>query len=369
MTKNRRYFIAALMILAIGVVFYWQSHSSTPTTYRASADLIKHTYEQDLFSLSAYKKEHYGLRMFRQTQDPKYLPLIRQNIADISIKLNQLASDLSANKSLKIHQSLKSYAEQRLNEYRQSNGERSQRRLLVTKDKPEYFYLGLDLLHYMVRIDSYGLQHKDDALFRQHLKAYPFQALFTDQEMTKAWAAQLANQAYWLKQLQLGDYVGLFTQTLRRTYPDENDSQLTTQQYENKIYGMTHLIIADSGYYQRRVNEQDHPWIFKYFKQNIDSIIANTKQDVISEVGISLLLAGFDNDPAVEKARKAIQHSINKQAGLVPSAKGSTDYSHGEHRNLLAILLLDWHSPTSGPNTTTTPDLFNTLPYGLQKKP
>ncbi|GAD88927.1 hypothetical protein VHA01S_012_00430 [Vibrio halioticoli NBRC 102217] len=363
MLKNRRHFIGTLIVLIIGVGFYWQSQSHAPASYRSSADIIKHTYERDLFTLSAYKKEHYGLRMFRQTQDPKYLPLVRQNIADISIKLNQLASDLT------INQSLDKYAEQRLSEYRQSNGERSQRRLQVTQDKPEYFYLGLDLLHYMARIDGYGLQHKDDALFRQQLKGYPFQALFTDQEMTKAWAAQLANQAYWLKQLQLGDYVELFTQTLQRTYPDKDDRQLTTEQYENKIYGMTHLIIADSGYYQRQVNEQDHPWIFAYFKQNIDDIIANTKQDVISEVGISLLLAGLDNDPAVEKARQAIQHSIDKQAGLVPSAKGSTDYSHGEHRNLLAILLLDWHTPTPGPNTTTTPDLFTPLPYGLQKKP
>ncbi|GAD80816.1 DUF3541 domain-containing protein [Vibrio ezurae] len=362
MTKKRWLFIGKLSVL-LGIGCYWQSHSlSSSETYHNSAETIKHTYEHDLFTLSAYKQEHFGLRLFRQTQDPKYLTLIQQNIADIAIKLNQLADDLAEQKSLA------PYAEQRLNQYRQSHSERSQRRLQATVDKPEYFYLGLDLLRYMARIDSYGLKHKDDVLFRQRLLDYPFAALFSNQEMIQAWAAQLANQAYWLKQLELGDYVELYTQTLQQTYPDDQDHLLTKEQYENKIYGMTHLVIADSGYYQHSVNESDHPWVFHYFKNNIDTIIANTKQDVISEVGISLLLAGLDDDPAVDKTRQAIQHSIDKNAGLVPSAKGNINYNLGEHRNLLAILLLDWHQPTVGPNIHSIPQIFESLPYGLEKK-
>ncbi|WP_261874973.1 DUF3541 domain-containing protein [Vibrio rarus] len=350
------------MIIFCGLSLYPLIADNASQTDQFEANTIKHNYEQGLFTLSPYKQTHFGLRMFRQTHDPKYQILVQEDIANISIKLNQFSSDMVS------EETMSKYATQKLADYHQSNDERSTRRVNTIQDNPAYVYLGLDLLRYMARIDDYGLQHSNNAKFRQRLLHYPFAELFTNKIMVQAWAAQLANQAYWLKQLQLGDYVALFTQTLQHTYPDNEDHLLSAQQYQNKLYGMTHLIIADSNYYQKQVKEADHPWVFHYFRTHIDRIISDTKQDIIAEVGISFLLAGLQDDPVVYKTRQAIKQAINPQAKLVPSVTGSTDFSHGEHRNVLAIMLLDWHAPTLGPNTTTTPQLFESLPFGLQRK-
>ncbi|MEZ9591805.1 DUF3541 domain-containing protein [Vibrio breoganii] len=362
MIKRPLAYIGITALVCSGVAVYYFQQPTSSDAYRSAANTVKQTYEQELFTLSPYKQGHFGLRMFRQTLDPKYLVVIEEDIGIMSIRLNQLSADLHSK------QTMNQYAEQRLTQYQKGKDERSKRRLVATKDKPEYFYLGLDLLRYMARVDDYGLKHKDDKKLRRHLEQYPFEELFTDKAMIRAWAAQLANQVYWLKQLGMGDHVTEFTQALKDTYPDHEDYRLSLQQYENKLYGMTHIVIADSGYYQRQVNEADHAWIYDYFRQNIEDIITYTKQDVIAEVGLSFLLAGLEDDPVVYKAREAIRQSIDETAGRIPSVSGNLDFSYGEHRNVLAIMLLDWHSPNTGPNTSTNRDLFESVPFGLMHK-
>lgn len=87
---------------------------------------------------------------------------------------------------------------------------------------------------------------------------------------------------------------------------------------------MTHIIFGDSQYYQKQVNESDHQWIYDYFRDNIDTIILRSKEDVIAEVGITFLLAGLENDPVVEKTRQAIQGSINLEQGMIPSVDATS---------------------------------------------
>ncbi|MBT2979869.1 DUF3541 domain-containing protein, partial [Vibrio anguillarum] len=103
--------------------------------------------------------------------------------------------------------------------------------------------------------------------------------------------------------------------SFRKTYPDSADKALSTQQYGNKLYGMTHIIFADSEYYQNPIKEQQHQWIFDYFRNNIDTILLRAKEDVVAEVGITFLLAGLEKDPVVEKTRLAIQQAIDKKKG------------------------------------------------------
>ncbi|NMS24867.1 DUF3541 domain-containing protein, partial [Vibrio parahaemolyticus] len=108
--------------------------------------------------------------------------------------------------------------------------ERGQRRYTVTKHHPEYLYLGVDLLGAMARANEYGLKHKQDKTLRKIIRRYDFSRYVTDKEMIEAWAAQLANQVYWLRQLGEQDVVEEFTQTFRDTYPDDKDKMLSAQQ-------------------------------------------------------------------------------------------------------------------------------------------
>ncbi|CAE6938073.1 hypothetical protein ACOMICROBIO_LMKGKHOH_04407 [Vibrio sp. B1FIG11] len=288
--------LSLAVLLSCSLAFQAQASQEAPVlTYSQSAQLIKNTYESQLYTLPAFREGHFGLRMYRQTLNDKYLPAVWTDMAQVANRLNHFANEVTAPEQIFL------YSEERLATYHDKEDERSQRRYTVTKHQPEYLYLGIDLIGAMARADEYGLKHKQDKTLRGVLRRYDFARYATDPEMIEAWAAQLANQVYWLRQLGEQDVVNAFTDAFRSTYPDNQDKKLSPQQYSNKIYGMTHIILGDSQYYQKQVNEADHQWIYDYFRDNIDTIILRSKEDVVAEVGISFLLAGLDSDPVVEK--------------------------------------------------------------------
>ena len=340
-----------------------QSHAESPysqeQSFKQSADLIRQTYESQLYTLPAFKEGHYGLRMYRQTLDDKYAAAIWSDMARVASKLSSLSNDVHTMEQIVL------YSEKRVASYVGDDDERSVRRYNITKHMPEYLYLGVDLLGSMARANEYGLEHKNDAKLREIIRRYDFSRYVTNEDMVKAWAAQLANQVYWLRQLGEQDVVDEFVDTFKKAYPDDKDKKLSSQQFGNKIYGMTHVIFGDSEYYQHQVSEQEHQWIYDYFRENIDTILLRAKEDVIAEVGLTFLLAGLEDDPVVEKTRLAIQSSIDKKRGMIPSITGNFDLEYGEHRNVLAIMLLDWQQVNEAPTFKGNPKVFKTIPYGL----
>ncbi|MFA0035886.1 DUF3541 domain-containing protein [Vibrio sp. 10N.261.52.A1] len=327
--------------------------------FKQSANLIRQTYESQLYTLPAFKEGHYGLRMYRQTLDDKYAAAVWSDMARVASKLSSLSNDVHTMEQIVL------YSEKRVASYVGDDDERSVRRYNITKHMPEYLYLGVDLLGSMARANEYGLEHKNDAKLREIIRRYDFSRYVTNEDMVKAWAAQLANQVYWLRQLGEQDVVDEFVETFKKAYPDDKDKKLSSQQFGNKIYGMTHVIFGDSEYYQHQVSEQEHQWIYDYFRENIDTILLRAKEDVIAEVGLTFLLAGLEDDPVVEKTRLAIQSSIDKKRGMIPSITGDFDLEYGEHRNVLAIMLLDWQQVNEAPTFKGNPKVFKTIPYGL----
>ncbi|MFS1891066.1 DUF3541 domain-containing protein [Vibrio lentus] len=332
---------------------------SQEQSFKQSADLIRTTYESQLYTLAAFKEGHYGLRMYRQTLDDKYSAAVWSDMARVASKLSGLSNGVQTMEQIVL------YSEKRVASYVGDNDERSVRRYNITKHMPEYLYLGVDLLGSMARANEYGLEHKNDAKLREIIRRYDFSRYVTNEDMVKAWAAQLANQVYWLRQLGEQDVVDEFVETFKKAYPDSQDRKLSSQQYGNKIYGMTHVIFGDSEYYQHQVSEQEHQWIYDYFRENIDTILLRAKEDVIAEIGLTFLLAGLEDDPVVEKTRLAIQASIDKEKGMIPSITGDFDLEYGEHRNVLAIMLLDWQQVNEAPTLKGNPKVFTTIPYGL----
>lgn len=332
------------------------------SSFKQDAQLIRATYEAKLFMLPAFKSGHYGLRMYRQTQDNKYKAALWSDMARVASRLNKFAREVYT------PEQIQAYSSKRIEDYRNESSERSQLRYEVSKKMPEYLYLGIDLLGSMARANEYGLKHREDAKLHQVIGRYDFLKYATNEKMIKAWAAQLANQVYWLRQLGEQDVVDEFIRTFRKTYPDSNDSKLSEQQFANKIYGLTHIIFASSAYYQYPIREADFQWVYDYYRDNIDTIIARAKADVIAEVGINFLLAGLADDAVVHKTQRAIQQALNREYGLVPSVTGGVDLIDGEHRNVLAIMLLDWKGAHAVPKITTQPDIFDSLPYGLVAK-
>lgn len=337
---------------------------SVKNHFLQDAQLIRDKFEGQLFTLPPFTAGHYGLRMYRQTLDKKYSMVIWSDMARIASRLNHFAGEVHS------PEQIQAYANKRIASYRDKDQDniRTQLRYQATKLVPEYLYLGVSLLGSMARANEYGLKHKEDGKLRAVIRRYDFTKYATDQKMIKAWAAQLANQVYWLRQLGEQDVVDKFISAFKKTYPDSDDDKLSEQQYINKIYGLTHIIFAASNYYQLPIKEQDFQWIYDYYRNNIDTIIARTKEDVIAEVGINFLLAGLENDPVVLQTQKAVEQAIDHSQGLVPSTTGDITLSSSEHRNVLAIMLLDWRGPHQAPTISKHPDVFSSLPYGLIAK-
>ncbi|GLR74793.1 DUF3541 domain-containing protein [Aliivibrio sifiae] len=354
-------FIVLLLSFTTANAEIMQGGKTVPS-FKQDAASIRHTYETQLYTLSAFKAGHYGLRMYRQTMDPKYSAAVWSDMARVASRLNQLSSEVHTPEQIDI------YSQKRLSSYVDDTDIRSTLRYQATKKMPEYFYLGVDLLGSMARANEYGLKHRNDKQLREIIRRYDFKKYATDEAMIKAWAAQLANQVYWLRQLGEQDVVDEFVEAFKLAYPDNKDAALSKQQYGNKIYGLTHILLADSQYYQYPLKESDHQWIYDYLRNNIDTILKRTKEDIISEVGITFLLAGLEDDPVVYKTQKHIQNAINREKSMVPSTSNSTDLTDGEHRNVLAIMLLDWQTPHAAPTIQNEPKAFISKPYGLVGK-
>lgn len=339
-----------------------QQDSQFNEKYIKISDDILSNYKNHYFLLNTYSQGHFSLRLYRQTLDPMYKNGVVVDLYRIANQLNIFANDVDTPEKIFL------YSQKNLASYKQKQDVRSGVRYEATKNTPEYFYLGLDLISAMARVNEYGLKHAQDNKLRAIINSYDFSKFITDKKMIRAWAAQLANQVYWLKQLNIADYTADFIDTFRTTYPDMEDKNLNRQQYENKLYGLTHIIFSESMYYQKSVPESSYQWIFDYFRNNIDTIVLRAKADILSEIGVCFMLADKANDPVVEQLKQALIKKYDANKEMIPSVNGGYDIENGEHRNTLAIMFLNWQQPHIAPTINNHPEMFATLPFGLVTK-
>lgn len=331
-------------------------------TFKQSAEMIRHTYESQFFTLETAQQNHYGLCMYRQTLDAKrYATSIENEWKNTASTLNYFADHVHTPEQIVL------YAQHQLAPIRERQDERSQRRYNVTKNTPEYLYLG-PLITAIAHIDEYGLEHRKNHKLRNVLRRYDFNKYATSKPMIEAWGPQLATQVFGLRDLGEQNVVQAFILHFRRTYPDDKDASLTAQQYRNKIATMTHIIAAQSHRYQNQVSAHNQQWILNYFRQHIDTILLRATPNLIAQIGISFLLVGLDDDVVVQKAQQAVRKAINAEDGMIPSSSGQTNLSQGEQRNSMAIMLLDWRGVHAQPSFNSTSQFFTHLPSELIKK-
>jgi hypothetical protein len=366
-----------LFLGLIAISFFASANESTEVTtadlappaqlsqqekYTDISNAILSNYKSHFYLLNTYSQGHFALRLYRQTLDPSYKSGITTDLYRIADNLNRIANDVNTPDKIYL------YSQKHLASYKQKKDIRSRVRYEATKNRPEYFFLGLNLISSMARANEYGLKHVQDDKLRAILANYDFSKFATDTKMVKAWAAQLANQVYWLKQLNVADYTDDFIHTYRSTYTDSEDKNLDRQQYENKLYGLTHIILADSMYYQKPVSENQHQWIFDYFRSHMDTILLRAKADILSEIGICFMLANEPNDPVIARLQQAIMKKYDSKKEMIPSVNGGDDLENGEHRNTLAMMFFNWQQPHNAPVIANQPKMFSNLPYGLIAK-
>jgi hypothetical protein len=302
------------------------------------AERIKTKYESQLYTLVPYTQRHFALRMFRQSGNEKYLYPI---ITDMMIIANLLNQDVKGLNDA-------DYRRQReliiLNRFNLSK-KKQERRYQLLKQYPQLAFsfaqlANINMVHEVGLLNSEFFPDTDLTL--NFLKQQDFSPFFLNPEVVEIYSPQLATYIFFLSDLGIVDLRERFIREFKKVFMDKIDKDLSKMLYAQKLYGLTHFIIGASRNYQKTVNRKDYSWIYEYFENNIDSIISRAKPDIVAEVGIAFLLAGEYDHPVVKKTREAITKSFDHQLNMIPSTTGDADLIHGEHRNVLAIMLLTW---------------------------
>lgn len=323
------------------------------------ANEIQQQLEQNLYQLPPRIQGHYGIRMYRMTGNDKYANSALTDLYVVT-EAQEFFGCRADDKTFVNSASNKAISDL-------GNGPRAKARKKALAPFPEFLFYSDILLRYASRINEFGLKGPCNEKITHALKSFDLSKGLTDEKMIEAWSAQLANYVYWAKQLGIADYREQYKIAFQNTYPNNKDSQLTKKQFKNKIYGMTHFIFAASEYYQKKVSKEEFAWILNYFEQNIDRIINQTTPDIIAEVGISFLLADEEDNPVVSLTREAVTQAYDPEYKMIPSPRGNPDLAMGEHRNVLAIMLINWTQELhQGPFLNKIKATQKNLPQGVK---
>ena len=305
-----------------------------PLTHQQVYDGIKSNLEDHLFELPPRVQGHYGIRQYRMTGDDKYANAALVDLYAVTDSQAFYACQLD------IPGFIDSEAKKAISIL--GKGPRAKARKKALKPFPEFLFYTDVLLRFSSRINEFGLTGPCNDKLISTLKQANLEAGLTDKAMIKSWAAQLINYVYWAKQLGVGDYLASYKQAFIEVYPNDKDNKLTKKQFRNKLYGMTHFIFAASEYYQHEVDAKEFAWILTYFENNIDRILKDATDDIIAEVGISFHLTGKSDNEVVSLTQAHIVKAFDPQELFILSPMGNPDMVMGEHRNVLAMMLLDW---------------------------
>ncbi|MDX5435040.1 MAG: DUF3541 domain-containing protein [Halomonas sp.] len=325
----------ALLLLA------WLAGCATPLVSptfdeKATGQAIQAVYEAALPGLPQDKQRHYAQRLYRISGDPRYLSIMETHGR---LLLGQLERDIAGLEE-------PGYAAERAREvvanYPQRTAKQRARKAMLAEWGEIAF--GRQLLFRLMQADYYGLL---DAVPQRHLAfgylaGLEWQRFLTDPQVIRIYAAQVANQAWFLHQLGIVDLREEMLEAFRGVYPTAAVAALGEADYNNRLYGMTHVVIADSRYYQRWVETEPHAWILDAFAAESERILAEATEDILAEVALTFLLTGYEGHPLVARIRQRLVEAVDPQAGIIPSTRGGSDLARGEHRNVLAIMVLTW---------------------------
>ncbi|SNY96890.1 DUF3541 domain-containing protein [Halomonas sp. hl-4] len=297
---------------------------------------IQEVYEQALPTLSEDKQRHFTQRLYRLTGEQRWRPLNHAYGERIVVRLEEDIAGLAE----------PGYAADRsraiVADYSQLTAKHRARRAMLGEWGEMAF--ARELLFQLVQAEYYGLlpaiENHEQAL--SYLAEVDWTAFLTDPGVIGIYAAQVANQAYFLHQLGVMDLRREVEAAFRRHYPPERVAGLNDAEYRNWLYGLTHFVIADSRYYQREVDPEEHAWVLEALERETANILDRGTADIQAEVALVFLLAGREDHPLVGRVREVLAAAVDPASGIIPSSSGRGDLESGEHRNVLAIMVLRW---------------------------
>lgn len=158
-----------------------------------------------------------------------------------------------------------------------------------------------DFLLMLFYINKHGLEknisQKDYNRVLSKLSKFEFDSLYNNDDAIRADSSYLFNSVFFLKHLGIDSKISKDCEKrLKAMYLDSKIdlAKISDDEYKSFVYSMTHIIIADSKFYERFVS--GHKWIINYFVNNLPTIVKRTTPDIVAEVGFCLRLCREDKN-------------------------------------------------------------------------
>ncbi|SER90145.1 protein of unknown function [Vreelandella subterranea] len=297
---------------------------------------IQEVYDQVLPTLSDDKQRHFAQRLYRLTGEQRWRALNHaygeRLLARLEVDIVGLAEPgYAAARSQEI-----------VADYSQRTAKQRARRAMLGEWGEIAFARAL--LFRLVQAEYHDLLPavEDHQRALDYLAEVDWEPFLTDPAVIDVYAAQVANYAYFLHQLGVMDLRREVEAAFRRHYPPERVAELDDAEYRNWLYGLTHFVIADSRYYQRKVDPAVHAWVLEALEREADNILDRATADIQAEVALAFLLTGREDHPLVGRVREGLMAALDPASDIIPSPSGRVSLAGGEHRNVLAIMVLRW---------------------------
>lgn len=308
-------------------------------------DTIINTYESSLQELSPRRKLHFLLRCYRITGDPKYIPQIRESYEELLPRFKNVLGMFSS------EERVVESGNNRVLNY-DPRGLRRTRRLAYYQKNPKVLVYAEAIL-YMFLIKSLGMEKtpeisKEFDIASAYMRDQDVVSIFLAKSFMIVNPSECANIINFLAFLGIADkreeLIGFSREYWLEIEPADPSIWL------DKIYGLVHLVIGMSDYYQKFVNASELDWIFKYFDNNFDNIIGKTSLDSVAEIGLCYKLAGLGESEIVKKIQDFLTSRFDEKRGYIPSIYDPS-IPESEHKNIIAVMVLkDFDKLYKGPN-------------------
>jgi len=301
--------------------------------YKKVAELIKETYEKNLFTLKLECQSHFSRRIYRISGQKRYIQPIVNSYQCIEIQIEYFLKVLENKKYITIE------SQKEFKKIPNTSKKDMYRKKIFSKKHKEILLFAC-ILSKIDSCQSSNIKKKDREKIIFILKKKSLKKYFTDNELIKCFGTQLINAVYSLKKLKIIDYIKDFTTEYKEIFMDVDDKMLEDFEYQNKIYGLTHFILVESDYYQKWVSKKKFEWILDYFYLNINQIIKRTNSDIIAEVGLCFMLCRSKQDKILKKVKEYLAKEFNSDLGYIPRGERK-ELGISEHTNIIAYMVLN----------------------------
>ena len=311
------------------------------------ASAIMATYEARLPEMSRSVQRHFAQRMYRITGDEKYLPA---NLAYAKSLARQLQRDFEglskpgyALERAEARLSKREAGAEGFDDAARREKYRARHQVLARWGEMPF---AISLLSRLNQVNSFGLLEtppfagSGEAV--DYLKSIDFRSFLTDQEVVSVYAAQVANISQYLFDLGVSDLRQEASASFLEHYSKVPEAGLSLSEFRNMLYGLTHFVIASSGYYQRFLDRREVDWVLAWLERSVERIDIDATPDIQAEVGLCFSLCQEEQSPVLQRMKSSVVSAYDDSSRMIPSEAGGTDLEDGEHRNVLAIMLLRW---------------------------